>query len=114
MVPPNEGEIKMVIHLTDETFENEVLKSSVPVLVDFWADWCGPCHRMAPILDELSSDIKEQGKVCKLDVDAFPQVADAYDIMSMPTILIFKKGEIIESLIGLHSKDKLKKLMLDL
>jgi len=101
----------MIIHLTKENFKKEVLKSNVPVLVDFWAGWCGPCHRVAPILEELSDDVKDIAKVCKLDVDDQSELADAYQVMSIPTIIIFKNGEIVDTQLGVHSKEKLRRLL---
>jgi thioredoxin 1 len=101
----------MIIHLTQQNFNKEVLKSDVPVLVDFWASWCGPCHRVAPILEELSLDLQGIAKVCKLDVDDQSELADAYQVMSIPTIMIFKNGEIVDTQLGVHSKEKLRRLL---
>ncbi|MGE4320720.1 MAG: thioredoxin [Acholeplasmataceae bacterium] len=98
----------MITHLTKENFDQIVLKSEVPVLVDFWAAWCGPCKRIAPILEELSEEIEGQAIIAKLEVDDEPEIADAYEIMSIPTIIIFKDGQIVKQLIGLHAKDALK------
>jgi thioredoxin 1 len=101
----------MIIHLTKQNFKKEVLKSEVPVLVDFWASWCGPCHRVAPILEELSVDVQGIAKICKLDVDDQSDLADDYQVMSIPTIIIFKNGEIVDTQMGVHSKEKLRKLL---
>ena len=101
----------MVHNFTTTNFENEVLKSDVPVLVEFWASWCGPCQRVAPILEELANDVKELGKVGKLDVDEEYVIADEFGIMSIPTIIVFRNGKVDQSTIGVQSKETLKKLM---
>ena len=101
----------MIIHLTQKNFNKEVLESDVPVLVDFWASWCGPCHRVAPILEELSVDVQGFAKICKLDVDDQSELADDYQVMSIPTIIIFKNGEIVDTQLGVHSKEKLRRLL---
>jgi thioredoxin 1 len=106
----NRGE-NMVIILTKENFEKEVLKSNVPVLVDFWATWCGPCQRVHPILEALSEEVKGQAKICKLDVDAEYEIADDFGIMSIPTIVSFKDGKVSQSMIGVQSKETLKKML---
>ena len=90
--------------LTDQNFEEEVLKSDKPVLVDFWAAWCHPCRIVGPIIEELAVDYDGKLKVGKLDVDA-NQVANNYGIMSIPSILIFKNGKVLKTLVGAQSKD---------
>jgi thioredoxin 1 len=92
-----------------ETFKNNVLEASVPVLVDFYADWCGPCKMQAPILDELSQELGDTANICKLNVDQNRDLAVEYEIQSIPTILIFQNGQVKESMVGLQNKDKLKK-----
>jgi thioredoxin 1 len=99
----------MIIHLNRTNFKSEVLDSAIPVLVDFWADWCGPCHRLTPILEELAREVEGKAKIAKLDVDAEEAIADEYRIMSMPTLVVFDKGEIKDTMIGLKSKDALKR-----
>ncbi|MBZ0167616.1 MAG: thioredoxin [Candidatus Omnitrophica bacterium] len=94
-------------HLTPQNFEGEVLKSNVPVLVDFWAEWCGPCKMIAPIVDELSKELAGKLKVTKLNVDDAQELAAKYNIMSIPTLLLFKGGEPVEQIVGAMSKDQL-------
>ncbi|MBE0700886.1 MAG: thioredoxin [Acholeplasmataceae bacterium] len=101
----------LIIHLTTENFKSEVLESRLPVLVDFWAGWCSPCHRLTPILDELSAEVEGLAKVCKLEVDEEYEVADAYSIMSIPSVIVFKDGKIHETTIGVQSKETLRKLL---
>jgi thioredoxin 1 len=94
--------------LTDSNFESEVLKSDKPVLVDFWAVWCGPCQVLGPIVEELSHEYEGKIKVGKMDVDQNPQSASTFGIMSIPTVMIFKGGNVVKQLIGLQSKETLK------
>jgi len=86
------------IHLTDATFDNEVLKSTVPVVVDFWAEWCGPCRMIAPIMEELANEFDGKIKIGKLDVDSNQQSSIKYGVRSIPTVLFFKGGELIDSI----------------
>jgi thioredoxin 1 len=88
------------IHLSDASFEQEVIKSDLPVLIDFWAAWCGPCRMIAPVIDELANDFSSQAKICKLDVDNNQQTAMQFGIRSIPTILIFKGGEVVDTIVG--------------
>ncbi len=97
----------MAQEVTDKNFEEEVLKSDKPVLVDFWAPWCGPCQVMGPIVDEVAQEVGDKVKVVKLNVDENPEIASQYQIMSIPTLKIFKGGEIAKDLIGLQSKEVL-------
>jgi len=94
-------------HVTDDTFEAEVIQSDMPAIVDFWAPWCGPCHMIAPILEEIASDYDGKLKVTKLDVDQNPQVATQFGVMSIPTMILFKDGEAVERLIGYMPKERL-------
>ncbi|MFZ6015005.1 MAG: thioredoxin [Patescibacteria group bacterium] len=93
---------------TDQNFEQEVLKSSKPVLVDFWAPWCGPCQMMAPIIDELAEEYEGEVVIGKLNVDENQQSAGQYGIMSIPTMLLFQDGVVKEQFVGGMSKDDLK------
>lgn len=98
----------MEITLTDQNFETEVAKSELPFLVDFWAPWCAPCLTIAPIVEELAKDYEGKLKVGKLNVDESSQTAGKYSIMSIPTLIILKKGEVVKTIIGAQSKEKLK------
>ena len=97
-----------VVILQDATFDKEVLKSDVPVLVDFWAVWCGPCKAVAPHVDELASQYKGKVKVAKMDVDQHQQVPQQYGIRSIPTLLVFKGGRVVDTIVGAVSKSKLE------
>jgi thioredoxin 1 len=97
--------------LTDGNFDQSVIKASQPVLVDFWAEWCGPCRRLAPTVDELATDYDGKVVVGKLNVDDNPNVASRYSIRGIPTLLLFKGGEIVEQVVGLADKTALKKLL---
>lgn len=97
------------LHLNDKNFEAEVLKSNVPVLVDFWAEWCGPCRMLSPIVDEIALDLQGKLKVAKLNVDEAQELAARFNIMSIPTLIIFKGGEPVEQIVGAMSKDQLLK-----
>jgi len=92
------------ITLTDSSFKSEVLDSNVPVLVDFWAVWCGPCRVIAPVIEELAVTFEGRAKIAKMDVDNNPQVAMQYGIRSIPTLLFFKDGRVVDQLVGAASK----------
>ncbi|KKQ60696.1 MAG: Thioredoxin [Parcubacteria group bacterium GW2011_GWE2_38_18] len=96
-----------VIILTDQNFEQEVLKSELPVLVDFWAPWCGPCKMMAPVLDDLSNDFNGKMSVAKLDVDnpAHQAIAGKYQIQSIPALKLFKNGQVVKDYVGYRDKN---------
>lgn len=98
--------------LTDATFEAEVLQSAEPVFVDFWAPWCGPCQMMGPIVEELSKEYDAgKIKIAKLNVDDNPVTAGKYQVLSIPTFLVFKNGTVVDKLVGGMSKEKLKALL---
>jgi thioredoxin 1 len=91
-----------VVQITDANFEQEVVKSTTPVLVDFWAEWCGPCRRLAPTIEKLAADYAGKVKVGKLDTDANHGVASKFGISSIPTVILFKGGQIAQKLVGLR------------
>jgi thioredoxin 1 len=103
------------LHVTDDTFQEEVINSNVPVVVDFWATWCGPCRLIAPIIEELAGLYEGKAKLCKLDVDNNQQTAMKYGIRSIPTVLFFKDGKLVDTLIGAvprsHIEERLKRLL---
>ncbi len=95
------------IEITDENFETEVMKSGTPVLIDFWAVWCGPCKMVAPIVEEIAKDYDGKLKVGKMDVDANPQASMKYGIRSIPTLMVFKNGHVVEQIVGAVPKKNL-------
>lgn len=99
-----------VTNLTTENFENEVAQARVPVLVDFWASWCGPCKMMAPVVDQIAEEMGENAKVCKVNIDEQPELANKYNVMSIPTFVLLKNGEEVNRTIGAMPKEELAKL----
>ena len=97
--------------LTDGNFDDSVIKSSVPVLVDFWAEWCGPCRMIAPTVEELATDYNGKVTIGKLNVDDNPNTATQFGVKSIPTLLLFKGGEVVESVVGLTDKTRLQALL---
>lgn len=98
-----------MLNLTDDAFRKEVLESDIPVLVDFWAVWCGPCKAIAPVVEELEKDYKGRMKIAKLNVDENSKVTSQYGIMSIPTLIFFKNGKVMDQVVGSLSKAELKK-----
>lgn len=105
----------MAIQLTDSNFQSEVIESNVPVLVDFWATWCGPCKMIGPIIDQLSEEVQGQAKVGKVNVDDARELAVKYGVRSIPLLLFFKNGEVKDQIVGASvTKDQLKARLLEL
>ncbi len=98
----------MEVILNDANFEEEVLKADLPVLVDFWAAWCGPCKMIAPVVEEIAMDYDGRVKVAKLNVDEAPQTASEYQIMSIPTLAIFKSGKVVDTIVGAVTKNTIQ------
>lgn len=97
--------------LSEDNFESEVLKSDIPVLVDFWATWCGPCKMLAPTIAKIAEEKTGVVKVCKLDVDEEPEIAAQYGISSIPTLKVFKNGEVVKSSVGVQPKAAIEALL---
>jgi thioredoxin 1 len=96
-----------IVHITDDSFEQEVLQSSNPVLVDYWADWCGPCKMIAPVLDEIAEEYDGRIRVAKLNIDENPNTPPRYGIRGIPTLMLFKEGEVEATKVGAVSKSQL-------
>ena len=96
-----------IVNVTDASFEQDVLQSDVPVLVDYWAEWCGPCKMIAPILEEIAGEYGEKIKICKLDIDSNQETPPKYGIRGIPTLMLFKNGEVEATKVGALSKSQL-------
>jgi len=102
---------KMILNVTDDSFEKDVIKSDTPTIVDFWAPWCGPCLAVGPIIEEIATELNGRLKVAKVNVDDNPNIAVNYGIRSIPTIMLFKDGKLEDTLIGLAPKDRFKEFV---
>lgn len=101
----------MAFHFTDENFNEEVLSSNIPVLVDFYADWCGPCKMLAPVIETLAGEYEGKVKIGKLNVDNAPDTAQKFGIMSIPTLLYFKNGELVNKSIGVVARSEIEQVL---
>jgi thioredoxin 1 len=100
-----------LLHLNDGNYEEEINRSNKPVLVDFWAPWCGPCKAIGPVVEELAATYKERAKIAKINVDDNPKAAATYGVRSIPTLILFKGGKIFDTIIGLVSKERLEEFV---
>lgn len=100
-----------VLHVTKSNFENEVMQSTLPVLLDFWAPWCGPCRMVGPIIEELSGDLEGKAKVGKINVDEEPELAQAFGVSSIPTLVVMQDGKVVNSAVGLRRKNDLRVML---
>lgn len=95
------------VHVTDNSFDAQVLKCDIPVIADFWAEWCSPCQVVDQHLDQISAEYPEQLKIAKVDIESNPLVTSNYSVLNIPTLLLFKNGQLVERLVGVQSKDKI-------
>ncbi len=102
---------ELVVHVTDDSFKKDVVESGVPVILDFWAEWCGPCKAIAPILKDLAKDYEGRAKIAKLDVDSNPNTAAQFGIRGIPTLLVFKNGKEVDRIVGAAPKGTYQKLI---
>ncbi len=100
-----------LLHVTDADFDQQILKSEVPVLVDFWAAWCGPCRTVGPVVEELAGEYKDKVKVAKLNVDDNKQTPSKYGVKGIPTLMLFKNGKVIDQIVGAVQKNKIKDML---
>ena len=97
-----------IVHVTDADFEQNVLKNSLPVLVDFWAEWCGPCRMVAPVLEDIAEECEGKAVIAKMNVDEYKQTPTQFNIQAIPTMILFKEGKEIARIVGVESKDTIK------
>jgi len=102
----------MSMQITEKNFKQEVLESDKPVLIDFWASWCAPCRMLSPVIDEIAEEKGEEIKVCKINVDEEPSLAQKYNVMSIPTLIVIKNGKVINVSVGVKSKQSIEKMIL--
>ena len=100
-----------LLHVTDANFEEEILKSSTPALVDFWAAWCGPCRTVGPVVEELAGEYNNKVKIAKLNVDDNKQTPSKYGVRGIPTLMLFKNGQVVDQIVGAVPKSKIKELL---
>ncbi len=100
-----------IMQVSDSNFQQEVIQSSIPVLVDFWAPWCGPCRMLTPTIEALATEYAGKVKVCKLNTDEAPSTAGSFGISSIPTVLVFKNGQVVDRLVGLNPKNRFVELL---
>ena len=100
-----------IVQISDSSFDSDVLQAEGPVLVDFWAEWCGPCKMIAPVLEELANEYGEKLKICKMDVDANPETAPKYGIRGIPTLILFNNGDVAGTKVGALSKSQLSEFI---
>ena len=103
--------IMSVISLSEKNFEEEVIKSEKPVLIDFWASWCGPCRMMSPIVDQIAEEMQDAVKVCKINIDEEANLATKYNVMSIPTFIVFKNGKEAGRSVGVQDKEEIKAML---
>ncbi|MDR3605589.1 MAG: thioredoxin [Desulfomonilaceae bacterium] len=100
-----------LLHVTDADFDQQILKSEVPALVDFWAAWCGPCRTVGPVVEELAGEYKDKVKVAKLNVDDNKQTPSKYGVKGIPTLILFKNGQVVDQIVGAVPKNKIKDML---
>lgn len=103
-------DIMAALKITKENFETEVLKADKPVLVDFWAEWCGPCQMLLPVVEELAGEVTD-AKICKVNVDEQPELAGQFSVMTIPTLIVFKEGKAVNTSIGVKTKSEILKML---
>jgi thioredoxin 1 len=105
------SENENLFHVTDGDFDQQILQSDIPALVDFWAAWCGPCRTVGPVVEELAGEYKGKIKVAKMDVDANKQIAGKYGVRGIPTLMLFKDGQVVDQIVGAVPKSRIKELL---